>query len=67
METKTKEELARMPISEFKEKVKYEGRKTEHSKKIVHNRQIAKISGKKRQSARNTLKQKIVKELDHED
>lgn len=52
---------------EFKEKVKYEGRKTEHSKKIVHNRQIAKISGKKRQSARNTLKQKIVKELDHED
>ncbi len=52
---------------EFKEKVKFEGRKTEHLKKTVHNKQIAKISEKKRMSARNTLKQKIVKEWDNED
>ena len=38
--------------------------KQEHSKKMVHNRQIAKISEKKRQSARNTLKQQIYKEID---
>lgn len=52
---------------EFKERIKYEGRKTENSQKIVHNRQIAKISDKKRESARNTLKQKITKELEDED
>ncbi len=49
---------------EYKERIKYEGKKQEHSKKIVHNRQIAKISEKKRQSARNTLKQQIYKEID---
>ena len=48
---------------EYKERIKYEGKKQEHSKKIVHNRQIAKISEKKRQSARNTLKQQIYKEI----
>ena len=42
---------------DYKEKVKYEGRKVEHSKKTLHNREVAKISGKKRQSARNTMKQ----------
>ncbi|MBR5556032.1 ribosome small subunit-dependent GTPase A [bacterium] len=42
---------------EYKEKVKYEGRKIEYSKKILHNREVVKISGKKRQSARNTRKQ----------
>ena len=42
---------------DYKEKVKYEGRKVEHSKKVLHNREVTKISGKKRQSARNTLKQ----------
>lgn len=52
---------------EFKERIKYEGRKTENSQKIVHNRRIAKISDKKRESARNTLKQKITKELEDED
>lgn len=51
---------------EYKERIKYEGKKQEHSKKIVHNRQIAKISEKKRQSARNTLKQKIYKDIDNE-
>ena len=51
---------------EYKEKVKYEGRKEEHSKKTVHNKTIAKISERKRQSSRNTLKQQIYKELDTE-
>ena len=49
---------------EYKERIKYEGKKQEHAKKIVHNRQIAKISEKKRQSARNTLKQQIYKEIE---
>lgn len=48
---------------EYKEKIKYEGKKEEHSKKTVHNKQIAKISEKKRESARNTLKQKIYKDI----
>ena len=51
---------------EYKERIKYEGRKEEHSKKFVHNKQIAKISDKKRQSARNTLKQKIYKGIEYE-
>ena len=49
---------------EFKERVKYEGLKIEHTKKVVNNREVAKISGKKRKSARNTLKQQLYKELD---
>lgn len=49
---------------EYKERIKFEGKKEEHSKKTVHNKQIAKISEKKRQSARNTLKQKIYSELE---
>lgn len=52
---------------EYKEKIKYEGKKEEHSKKIVHNKTVAKISGRKRQSARNTLKQNIYKDLKNED
>ena len=51
---------------EYKERVKYEGKKQEHSKKVVHNKEIAKISGKKRQSARNTLRQQIIKEIENE-
>lgn len=51
---------------EYKEKIKYEGRKEEHSKKLVHNRHIAKISEKKRQSARNTIKQKIYKDIEND-
>lgn len=50
---------------EYKERIKYEGKKEEQSKKMVHNKQIAKISGKKRQSSRNTLKQKIYLELEN--
>lgn len=54
---------------EYKDKIKFEGNKEEHTKKVVHNRTFAKISGKKRLSARNTQKQKIYKEYetDHED
>ena len=49
---------------EFKERVKYEGLKIKKKKKVVNNREVAKISGKKRRSARNTLKQQLYKELD---
>ena len=48
---------------DYKERVKYEGTKEESHKKNVHNKQIAKISGKKRQVARNTLKQQIYNEI----
>lgn len=51
---------------EYKERVKYEGKKEEHSKKFVHNKHIVKISEKKRQSARNTLKQIIYKDFENE-
>lgn len=51
---------------EYKERIKYEGKKQEFAKKVVHKKQIAKISEKKRQSARNTLKQQIIKEIEHE-
>lgn len=49
---------------EYKERIKYEGNKIEKSKKRINNREVAKISGKKRQSARNTQKQQI-KNLDY--
>ena len=51
---------------EYKERIKYEGKKEEHSKKFVHNKHVAKISEKKRQSARNTLKQNIYKVIEYE-
>lgn len=51
---------------EFKERIKYEGKKEELSKKIVNNKHIVKISGKKRESARNTLRQKVYKEIENE-
>ncbi|MFI3301080.1 MAG: ribosome small subunit-dependent GTPase A [Candidatus Gastranaerophilales bacterium] len=41
---------------DYKEKVKYEGRKVEQSQKIVNNKAMVKISERKRQSARNNLK-----------
>ncbi len=52
--------------AEYKERIKYEGKKQENSKKFVHNKHIAKISEKKRQSARNTLKQNIYKGIEYE-
>lgn len=48
---------------EYKERIKYEGIKQEHSKKIINNRKVAKISEKKRQGARSTLRQKVYNEI----
>lgn len=53
--------------SEYKKRIKFGGNKTEHSKKTINNKSIAKISEKKRQSARNNLKQKVYKEVDTQD
>ena len=51
---------------EYKEKVKFQGKKNETSHK-KHNNDIAvKISSRKRQSARNTLKQSIYKDMNNE-
>lgn len=49
---------------EFKEKVKTQGTKKETSQKQGLNRQVAKISAKKREASRSTLKQSIYKELE---
>ncbi len=51
---------------EYKERIKYEGKKQELSKKTIHNKEFAKISEKKRQSARNTLKQRVYKDIENE-
>ena len=51
---------------EYKEKVKYQGVKTESTHKQTHDKTAVKISSRKRQSARNTLKQNIYKDLDNE-
>ena len=50
----------------YKEKVKFQGTKTESTHK-KHNDNIAvKISSRKRQSARNTLRQNVYKDIDDE-
>ena len=51
---------------EYKEKVRYQGVKTETSHKIKNNEIAVKISTRKRQSARNTLKQSIYKDIEDE-
>lgn len=51
---------------EYKEKVKYQGVKTETAHKKMHDKVSVKISSRKRQSARNTQKQNIYKDLDNE-
>ena len=51
----------------YKEKIKYQGTKTESSSK-KHNDNIAvKISAHKRKSARNTLKQNVYKDIYNEE
>ena len=50
----------------YKELIKYEGKKTEIFKKIINNKSVAKISGKKRQSSRNTIKQNLYKDIEDE-
>ena len=49
---------------EYKEKIKYNGIKTETHNKINNNKSIVKINEKKRQGSRNTQKQKLYKEFD---
>lgn len=49
---------------DYKEKVKYEGRKVETFKKKINNKTTVKISERKRQSARSTLNHKVYKDVD---
>lgn len=51
---------------EYKERVKYQGNKTETRFKQTHNKTAVKISANKRQASRRTLKQDLYKELDDE-
>lgn len=52
---------------EYKERIKFEGKKVETSKKVFNNQIRAKISERKREGSRNTLRQKIYKEIENED
>ena len=49
---------------EYKEKVKYQGVKKESSQKQTHKKTAVKISSRKRESARNTKKQNIYRDID---
>ena len=49
---------------EYKERIKYQGKKKENFKKVINDREVAKISGKKRQSSRNNMKQQLYKEIE---
>jgi ribosome biogenesis GTPase len=51
---------------EYKEKVKFQGVKKEATHKQTHDKTAVKISSRKRQSARNTQKQNIYKDIDDE-
>lgn len=50
----------------YKEKIKYEGKKLENSKKFINNKAVAKISERKRQTSRNNLKSQLYKELEED-
>ena len=49
---------------EYKEKIKYNGTKKETTEKRTHDKVAVKISSRKRESARNTKKQNIYKDID---
>ena len=51
---------------EYKERIKYQGNKTESRFKQTHNKTAVKISANKRQGSRRTLKQDLYKELEDE-
>ncbi len=51
---------------EYKEKIKYQGIKSEAAHKSLNNELTVKISSKKRQRARNTLKQNLYKDIENE-
>lgn len=66
-ETRYKSYLAFLEeAKEYKEKVKYQGVKQESAHKANNDKTSVKISSRKRQSARNTLKQNVYKEIDNE-
>ena len=50
----------------YKEKVKFQGIKTESTQKKHNDDIVVKISSRKRQSARNTLKQNLYKDINNE-
>ena len=52
---------------EYKEKIKYQGTKTESRFKQTHNKTAVKISANKRQGSRRTLKQDMYKELNDDE
>lgn len=53
---------------EYKERIKYEGKKQENNKKFVHNKHIAKISREKTTKCKkHILKQNIYKDFENED
>ena len=49
---------------EYKERVKYQGVKTETTHKQAHSKTAVKISARKREGARNTKKQNVYKDID---
>ena len=51
---------------EYKNKVKFQGVKTETAHKSVNSKTAVKISARKRQSARNTQRQNIYKDIHDE-
>ncbi len=51
---------------EYKERVKFQGKKIESRYKQTHNKTAVKISANKRQGSRRTLKQDLYKEIDDE-
>ena len=48
---------------EYKEKIKYNGKKEESFQKFHNNKSVVKISEKKRKLSRNTQKQRLYKDL----
>lgn len=50
---------------EYKEKVKHQGTKVETTHKQAHSKTAVKISTRKRESARNTRKQNVYKDIDN--
>ncbi|MBR2430174.1 hypothetical protein IKB17_01760, partial [bacterium] len=51
---------------EYKQKVTYQGKKQESSHKTLQDKVAVKISARKRESARNTQKQNVYRDLDDE-
>jgi len=51
---------------EYKERIKYNGKKEETSQKFHNDKAVAKISAKKRSAARNTERQNIYKDFENE-